>query len=887
MHTKIILTFIIVIITINFSTAQTIPNVSERQIRQELTKRGISEEELLQAMKENGIEVTDINDLSPIQLAQLEQIVKDLEQQKAEETGGDNSEILNKEDVLKAPTKEDLDEIATEIKSFENTSEEVETKTRIYGHQFFRDKSISTFENAKDIKAPPTYILGAGDNLIVSIWGLSQKEFSFEINPDGYISADQRRIFLKGLSLQEAKKKLEQWFSNYYRFNSGEFDVELSYARTVNVSIQGEVENPGGYTIPAINNVFNALIVAGGPTSIGSIREILHIKRDGSTRKYDFYDYLKNPSNLETDAIEEGDIIVIPVSKLLVEVKGGVRRPMIYEMKDSESLEEIINLSGGFSKSAVRDLVQVERFTNNAKRIIDVELSQFTTFNFMDGDVVTVRIIEEEPRNYVTINGAVFNTGRFEKTPSLKLSDLLERSVLKEESRLDLAFIKRRLNNGQINYIPVDLREGSSDLEILLRDEDEITVFNLSVFSDNQEFKVSGAVRNPGSFNYSIDDEISIKKAIELAGGLRRDASGIGIIHSIDPLNPKVKTYRRINLAEVYNNEGETIGAMDSLEVFSQALFDEESYVSVSGAVNSPGRYQFGENMNLGDVFAMSGGFQLGAATNRVEISRLVIEDNEPTKVIIANLSIDRDIESNDASFDFQLEPYDEVIVRYVPEFEMQNIIELRGEVKFPGKYTLIKDNETIKDVILRAGGLTIEAYPEAAKLVRKEDSLGNVVLKLDEVMNSNSSRFNFNLKDGDVISIPKVKDFVSISGATNAQEMYTEDILGAQRQLNVPFHNGKNAKFYLDNYAGGISDRGNKNEVYVQYVNGEVVKSKNFLLYRTYPEVKKGSKIIVGYKPIETDSEEKEKVDWTQVLNDSVAQAMSVLTLLLLIERL
>lgn len=865
--------------------------VTESMVRNELQAKGISEAELIQAMKEKGIEIADLNNLTPEQIIQLEEIVKELESKNSGVDTTASPVLLDKSAFLEDTIPQVIMEINGEnlegyptIKSIDDT-----IGKSIYGHDFFKNKNIDIFEIGSNVKAPPSYILGSGDKLIVSIWGLSQREFAFEINEEGYISVDLRRIFLKGLPLGEAKIKLQKWFATYYRFDSGEFEVALSYSRTVNVSIQGEVSNPGGYTLPAINSVFNALIVAGGPTELGSLREILHVKKDGKVNTLDFYAFLKNPNESANSAIEEGDVIIIPVAKQLVEIAGGVRRPMVYEIKTTEKLGDLIQLSGGFSKNANQNLIQINRFAQNRRILIDVNSQSINAFELIDGDIITVGVITAEADNFVTITGAVYNSGDFEKSDYFTLGDLVIKASIRPEARLDLVLLKRRLNNGEVIYLNVNISGGSEDLTMQLLKGDEVTIFSQSRYTDNQRFIISGAVRNPGTFEYAIGQSLSIKKAIEFAGGLRRDASGYGIIHTTDPLNPKVKKYERVNLMEAFGDEEiYQISALDSLEIFSKALFDEASSVQISGAVNNPGIFQYGAGMTLGDVLLMAGGFRLAAATNRIEVFRLVIEENEPTMTVIAALEVDRDILESNGNLDFKLQPYDEIMVRYVPDFEYQQIVELQGEVRFPGKYSLVKDNETIKDVIDRAGGLTLEAFPEAARLIRSEEDLGNVVLKLDEVLSNKNSRFNFNLKNGDVITIPKIKDFVSIGGATNAYELYAEDILGNQNQLNVPFHKGKSARFYINNYAGGISDDGSRNNVYVEHSNGEIVKSKNYVLYRSYPEVKKGSKIVVGYKPVKPESEgDDKKVDWSGVLNDAVAQAMSVLTLLLLLERL
>ena len=216
-------------------------------------------------------------------------------------------------------------------------------------------------------------------------------------------------------------------------------------------------------------------------------------------------------------------------------------------------------------------------------------------------------------------------------------------------------------------------------------------------------------------------------------------------------------------------------------------------------------------------------------------------------------------------------------------QFELQQNVVIRGEVTLPGTYSLIKDNESVYDIIHRAGGLTEEAFPAAAKLYRAQDSLGFMVMRLDEVLQDPSSRYNQPLADGDTITIPKIYNYVKIVGATQYLEQNRE------KQIVTPYHRGKDALFYINNYSGGFADDARRDKIFVKYPNGEIKTSKKrFLLGKKYPEVLPGSEIIVGKIKRDLRSERnKEDVNWTKVLGDSVAQAVSILTLVLLAQRL
>jgi len=230
------------------------------------------------------------------------------------------------------------------------------------------------------------------------------------------------------------------------------------------------------------------------------------------------------------------------------------------------------------------------------------------------------------------------------------------------------------------------------------------------------------------------------------------------------------------------------------------------------------------------------------------------------------------------------------VYIRFVPEFEFQKEVKLTGEVKFPGPYSILSSNETIYDIIERAGGLTEEAFDAGAKLFRSEDSLGYIVLRLDEVLKNPESKYNYILKDSDEIIIPKKQDFVTISGSTRVHEVLDSTIIGPNNEIQVAYHEGKNAMFYIDYYAGGLDNEAKKNLIFVEHPNGEIKKTRSrFPFGFRYPKVKRGSHIKVRSKSEfqKLRDEEKGDVDWTKVLGDSVAQAMSILTLILLIQRL
>ncbi|MEM6966582.1 MAG: SLBB domain-containing protein, partial [Bacteroidota bacterium] len=360
-----------------------------------------------------------------------------------------------------------------------------------------------------------------------------------------------------------------------------------------------------------------------------------------------------------------------------------------------------------------------------------------------------------------------------------------------------------------------------------------------------------------------------------------------------NPTNTKEREYIRINIKDAVENptspDNLTLEPNDQLQVFSILPFIDEFSVRVLGEVRSPGEYKYHPSLGLKDALTLSGGLKMSAATNRIDVFRMVIDQNQPTKTIVASVQVDKNMDMVSKS-DFQLEPFDQIVVRSIPDFELPKIVTIKGEVKYPGAYALLDDNEKISNVIQRAGGLTREAFAEGAELFRSEEGTGYVVLRLKDALRNKRNRHNFILKAGDVITIPKNKDLVSITGATKAIELYPDKVARASK-INVAFNRGKRAKWYVDEYAAGIGKYGKKKLITVEHANGEIKRTKNFLFFKVSPKVKRGSVVRVGVKPPESPDSEgkkgrKEKIDWGQVLADSVAQATAILSLILLIDR-
>ncbi len=872
--------------------SQVISGISRSDVSRELQSRGISEIEFEKVLNENGMTLDSIEYYSAQKITELQSVILQLER---------NADLGALDTIPKESdfdTGIELDDEMTLDSTLIDTLPIEDEVIERYGRSLFVNGNFGVSTEPFKSKAPPSYILGVGDELAISVWGSSKVDDLHEISESGFIEIVNGavRVYLKGLRLQEAKSKLRDAYRQYYRFGNGQFDVNVSYARTVQVNVYGEVQNPGPQSLPAINNVFSVISAAGGPSKIGTVRYINIIRADGSRSEVDLFKYMEDVQQGNNIYLQDNDVVFVGPFQHLVEITGGINRPYKYELKSGESLGDLIGYAGGFDINAQVRNIRIVRNELDAKKVIDVEWPKDKNVKLENGDLVEVNSIERILESFVRVEGAVLQEGYYELENRMRLSDLLNKAGVKNEARTDIAFIKRVALDSTISYLPVDLKAAlentGSEANIFLSNKDELTIWFQNRFSDKASFKIDGAIREPGSFEFGTNDNIRLTDAILLGGGLRRDASSVLMIHKQDPLNEKVKRYFTVtDINQIIDNpnnlENIYVEPFDSIFVYSQNEFLEDATVTIRGAVNKPGKFQYGLEMTIKDIFTLAGGFKLSAATDQIEISRVEITNNQPTRVVVANIEMDRAFNVLSSADDFKLEPNDVITVRYVPEFEQQKTIEIFGEVKYPGPYTILNDTEKISNIIKRAGGLTEEAFPAGATLNRKDENLGAVVIKLDDILNNTASEFNFVVKDGDRIEIPKLKEFVTIEGATRAKTMLSDDAINLNNRIHVPFESGKRAMFYINEYAGGLGVNADRRSIFVEYPNGEIKKSQAFLFFTQTPKIRKGSIIKVRKKVEEEEKENEETTDWSKVLQDTVAQAVTIITLVLAIQGL
>ena len=720
---------------------------------------------------------------------------------------------------------------------------------------------------------------------------------SFEIDNDGYIDPGTfPKIYLQGVQFGNAKELIASRFGQRYSFNRNQIEISLRRSRTITVGVYGEVNNPGTFTYPAANSAFNLIVLARGLTRIGSVRNIQIVTPGKGVRIYDVYKGMSDPLKSANIYLQMNDFIQVPVAGKVVKLSGAVNRPFNYELLPNETLSDLIRYAGGFTADADQDIIQVVRFENGARRITEIDARQAQTFVPQNGDEISILQFSKEIRNLITISGEVERPGDFSWSEGLTVAEVLRRSRTLRTTKMDAAFVVRTNADNSFSYkkfSPERVLANANDPEnYQLQPLDKILIFATPDYTQYYKLNVSGAVRNPGAFDYDPNRNLRVADVIMLAGGMKPDALNRGYLIRTDSATGE-REYIQIDVLNALLSQNSPdnviLKPLDRILVLSQNLIISESFIEVNGAVKNPGRFKFGANMTLMDAVVLAGGLKMEAATNKIDVYRVVFQNNEPTRVVAATFDIDRELlTSQVAGLQTALQPFDMVEVRTVPDFEFQQMVNIDGEVKYPGRYALTHKNMQVSDLVAMAGGLSAEAFPAGAQLFRNEKNTGVVIIELDEVLRSPGSPNNIVLLAGDRILIPKRNEIVGIEGAVNIPDVYTSEFLMNRQDINVAFKGRKSAKYYINEFAGGFKTNADKDRVFVEYPSGRKVKTKHFLGIRIYPKVEKGSNISVAVKPDKPEKlEPREKANWSKVIADSVAQATAILTLVLLINTL
>lgn len=874
--------------------SQTTNPVIMAQINAELQKRGLSEGEVRTRLLQKGIDLETIlpSDLPKYQ-SRVMIILDEMEAEKKAAT-------VNIQKTLSSGVTESVVPITVvPITTKEEAAAEAAQKvvqvavakepgpTQIYGHSLFTDQSLEVFRTTDGAFAPETYVLGAGDEIRITIFGASQTDMQFKINTEGYIQpSGMPKVFLQGLTLQQARNLLFQRLSGSYSFRADQYALTISTARTIMVNVFGETKFSGGFNLSALNSAFNALSAAGGPTNIGSVRAIQLIR--GKDRKtLDLYAFMSNPAIQYQFDLQQNDIIYVPIAQSLVSIEGAVIRPMRYEMLPLETLSDLIRFAGGVNVNVYPDFVQIQRYVDGELRLKEWNLADVlsgkTKVNLQNGDVVRIKAISKPIEQFVEIKGSVYYPGKYDLTSNPTVGSLLNKAQPTTQAKTDLIILERTRPDETIEILTIPWSElQNSEKDVNLQPLDRIEVLTLANYRDVGKISVSGNVRIPFEKTLSMNDKLTVKQAIELAGGLQKTAYPIAYVFRSDLYNPGNIKYIRIELEK---SNDFNLQAGDMLNVYDNSMFANIGEVRIFGAVKQAKEFTFDASLTMQNIFTAAGGFALGAALNRVEVFRTILSPTEKSRLTMITLEMDSSFHVTKPA-NFILQPYDQIVVRQTPAFTMGHFVEISGEVNYPGRYALKTNRVHLSEIIKMAGGLLGTADARGSRLFRTYNNRGEITLDINKAMRKKMKvRHDPILFEGDVITINRRENTVAIREA-GTRLMDFSSITTSDGKLNVVYQGQKSARWYINNYAGGFNKDADKNSVTVVLKNGQVKTTKKPLyIFRNYPDVETGSSISMLQKPPKEKLNCENKTDWDGLWMKTLTMVSTTLTIVVLLQ--
>ena len=620
----------------------------------------------------------------------------------------------------------------------------------VFGREIFSNKNLS-FEPDLNVPTPKGYVLSAGDELLINVWGDSELNLKLKVSPEGTILIPNLGpVSVSGLTIGAAENRIRQELGQIMSTLSGDTDgantfvsVSLSQIRSIKVNIVGEVVAPGTYTLPSFATLFNALYAAGGVNEIGSLRGIKVYRNSKEVASLDVYDYLLNGKYNTNIRLEENDMVIVSPYDQLAVVRGKAKRNRIFEMKKGETLQQLLNMAGDFTGDAYRKDVRVKRKAGSRYQIATVTEDKYPTFAMMDGDSLLVDSVIPFYENRLTVTGAVWRPGEYELNGTVHtVRQLVDQAAgLKGDEFAGRAQITRLNPDFTTTVIAVDIRgilSGTSP-DIELKPEDQLNIPSLFDLREPYTIKVSGAVNYVDTV-LPYRNNLTVEDAIMMAGGLKESAATVNV--EVARRIKDTKTYENTNrTAEVFNfalndnlglisTDGKKSDTVFTLEPFDEVYvrfspgYQEQQVVKVNGEITFAGDYVLAEkNSRLSDIIAKAGGITPDAYVKGASLKRQLTEDEmrrletllqlsankqsrdsvalslENIKDYSVGIDLEKALANPGSAHDVVLRDGDEL---YIPQF--QSTVKISGAVTYPNSVTYT-EGMSVKSCLSQAGG--------------------------------------------------------------------------------------------------------------------------------------------------------------------------------------
>ncbi len=516
----------------------------------------------------------------------------------------------------------------------------------VFGSELFDNPDLNFEPNLK-LATPFNYVLGPGDELQISVYGVQEYSATVPVTTEGKVNIQYvGQIPVSGMTIEAATKKIRGAISRVYStVSSGQSQVgiSLSRIRTIKVTIIGS-KQPGNYSISSLATVYNALFLGGGPGKNGTYRNIELLRNNKIFKKIDIYNFLVNGNQSDNVGLKDNDVIRIPAYSQRVTLEGQVKRPGIFEMKSGETFKDLLSFASGFNEFAYTASVNVLQKTAKDFKVKDIPSSEYGSYKPLAGDVYRISKILNRFENRIKIEGAVFRPNTYSFYEGMRISDLVAQSDgLKEDAYTDRATIVRTKSDLTTEVTNVNLSKalsGDQEANILLKKEDIVTVYSILDFKDEFKLTIDGEIKRPGTYDYH--ENVTLNDLLVQAGGLTGSASKrveIARMIKSDEINDSNPSRVQLFNLEIFAGNNEqiknfTLEPFDVVNIRRMAVYEKPQMVNVIGAVNYTGKYVLANKKEkIYDVILRAGGLTAVANLDGVKIKRPIqakqIEDLE------------------------------------------------------------------------------------------------------------------------------------------------------------------------------------------------------------------------------------------------------------------
>ena len=616
----------------------------------------------------------------------------------------------------------------------------------IFGHDIFKNDKL-TFEPNMNIATPAGYILGPGDEILIDIYGTSQSSQKYAISPEGVIIIEKiGPVAIAGLTAEQAQAKVISKMGGHYQGSS--IKLTVGQTRTVIVNVLGEVVNPGTYTLSAFSTVFNALYLAGGVTEIGTLRNIKVSRGGRIISKIDVYDYILNGKLTGNVMLQDNDAIIVGAYDALVNISGAIKRPMFYEMKEGETVKALLEYAGGFNSDANKNIISVERKTNEGLTVHSVEEWDFASFAVQDGDSVNVKNIIDRYQNMVEVTGAVFYPGHYSISNECNsVRTLVEKAGgVMENAYTNLVVLFRMNENRTRKAMSINLAGimNNNVPDVILENEDSLVVSSDEEITRARRYHIYGPLAKQGEFPYV--ENMTLEDAIVAAGGLREEAllTNIEIARRLQYTDERDSTYNKKAKVYTFNienglivKEGQNFALkpFDVITIKRNPEFADIAIVHVGGEVKYPGNYSLQSRQDrLSDLIKRAGGLteagfvegarftraisanekerslqllEIAHSADTIDVEKITIKDRYAVGIDLAEA-----MKKPGSDKDIILRNGDQIIIP-----QHNNTVRISGEVLYPNTVPYVED-KSASYYINQAGGTSNKGQRSKAFII-------------------------------------------------------------------------------------------------------------------------------------------------------------------------